>query len=230
MSLQHSPKIITDGLVLCLDAGSRKSYPGSGTVWTDLAGSNNGTLTNGPTFSSANGGSIVFDGSNDYILGPTNSFFQFGTSDFTVDSWIYINSLPISTGYVIYDNLNLGGSGARSNAFVLLITTAGKLDVFSQGSFRGASTRALSPNIWYNVILTRTSNIWNYYINGIIDSTSYTLTTNITTGGCVIGRVADASSYYMNGRMSNFKIYKNKSLSITEIQQNYNATKGRFNL
>ena len=65
--LTHSPRIITDGLVLCLDAANRQSYPGSGTVWTDLAGSNNGTLTNGPTFSSANGGSIVFDGVDDFI-------------------------------------------------------------------------------------------------------------------------------------------------------------------
>ena len=62
--LTHSPRIITDGLVLCLDAANKQSYPGSGTVWTDLAGSNNGTLTNGPTFSSANGGSIVFDACN----------------------------------------------------------------------------------------------------------------------------------------------------------------------
>ena len=66
MTLQHSPRIITDGLVLCLDAANKLSYPGSGDVWTDLAGSNNGALTNGPTFSSANGGNINFDGTNDY--------------------------------------------------------------------------------------------------------------------------------------------------------------------
>ena len=62
MALQYSPRIVTNGLVLCLDAGSRKSYGGTGNVWRDLAGSNNGTLTNGPTFSNANAGSIVFDG------------------------------------------------------------------------------------------------------------------------------------------------------------------------
>ena len=67
MALHHSPRIVTNGLVLCLDAGSRKSYGGTGNVWRDLAGSNNGTLTNGPTFSSANGGSIAFDGTNDYV-------------------------------------------------------------------------------------------------------------------------------------------------------------------
>ena len=67
MALHHSPRIVTSGLVLALDAADRNSYPGSGTTWTDLSGNaNNGTLTNGPTFNSANGGSIVFDGTNDF--------------------------------------------------------------------------------------------------------------------------------------------------------------------
>ena len=68
MSLSRGPKIVTNGLVLYLDAANKKSYPGSGTTWTDLSGNNNtGTLTNGPTFDSNNGGSIVFDGTNDYV-------------------------------------------------------------------------------------------------------------------------------------------------------------------
>ena len=67
MALSHSPSIITDSLILCLDAANTKSYPGSGTVWTDLSGNgNNVTLTNGPTYSSVDGRSIVFDGTNDY--------------------------------------------------------------------------------------------------------------------------------------------------------------------
>ena len=73
MGLAHSPKIVTNGLVLCLDAGNTKSYPGSGTAWTDLSGrGNNGTLTNGPTYSSTNGGSVVFDAVDDYVTVPHN--------------------------------------------------------------------------------------------------------------------------------------------------------------
>ena len=68
MAIFYNPRTITDGLVLCLDAANRKSYPGSGTTWTDLSGrGNTGTLTNGPTYSSANGGSIVFDGTDDIV-------------------------------------------------------------------------------------------------------------------------------------------------------------------
>ena len=68
MATLYAPRIVTDGLVLCLDAGNRKSYPGSGTSWVDMSGNNNtGTLTNGPTFGGGNGGSIVFDGVNDFV-------------------------------------------------------------------------------------------------------------------------------------------------------------------
>ena len=68
MGLSHSPRIVTNGLVLCVDAANPRSYPGAGTAWTDLSKQgNNGTLTNGPTFDSANGGSILLDGSDDYV-------------------------------------------------------------------------------------------------------------------------------------------------------------------
>ena len=74
MGVFAGPEVVEDGLVLALDAGNTKSYPGSGTTWTDLSGNgNNGTLTNGPTYSSSNGGSIVFDGVNDFV-DISNSF------------------------------------------------------------------------------------------------------------------------------------------------------------
>ena len=101
MALHHSPRVVTDGLVLCLDAASRESYPGSGTVWTDLAGSNNGTLTNGPTFNSANGGSIVFDWSNDHILGT----LQLINSSVTIEAVIKLNNTS-STKNIIAQGQN----------------------------------------------------------------------------------------------------------------------------
>jgi formylglycine-generating enzyme required for sulfatase activity len=88
--------IVSDGLVLWLDAGITPSYPTSGTTWTDLSGNNNnGTLVNGPTYSSTNGGSLVFDGTNDYVNISNSSSFNFGSGDFTVESWIRITSLAV---------------------------------------------------------------------------------------------------------------------------------------
>ena len=94
MAISYNPRIVTDGLVLALDAGNPKSYPGSGTTWTDLSGNgNNGTLTNGPTYSSANGGSIVFDGVDDYAeITDSSNNFDLGGIDATLEFWIYIPS------------------------------------------------------------------------------------------------------------------------------------------
>ena len=88
MGLSHSPRIVTDGLVFCVDAGDKMSYPGAGTTWTDLSKNrNNGTLINGPTFDSANGGSISLDGSNDYI--SVGSFNEDSSQDLSVMVWVY---------------------------------------------------------------------------------------------------------------------------------------------
>ena len=111
MALSHSPKIVTDGLVLCLDAGDGKSYGGSGTTWTDRSvNSNNGTLTNGPTFDSSNGGSIVFDGSNDYT-----SFSATKTAECTFAVWAKSNET--STGALGDMLFNAGSSGLGPDLF-----------------------------------------------------------------------------------------------------------------
>ena len=87
MGLAHSPSIVTNGLVLALDAANRKSYPGTGTTWTDISGNgNSGTLVNGPTYSSANGGSIVFDGTNDYVVTSTITNYK------SLNMWVYLDS------------------------------------------------------------------------------------------------------------------------------------------
>jgi hypothetical protein len=85
----NGPTISTNGLVLALDAGDRNSYVSGSTTWNDLVGLNNGTLTNGPTFNSANGGSIVFDGTNDYVVVPESSSVDITTNTITFGGWCY---------------------------------------------------------------------------------------------------------------------------------------------
>ena len=87
MSLHHYPKIVTNGLVLCLDAANPSSYPGTGTTWNDLIGNTNSTLVNGPTYSSSNAGIITFDGTNDYVRIPFNSIFNITSNPFSVIIW-----------------------------------------------------------------------------------------------------------------------------------------------
>ena len=109
MATDYNPSIVTDGLVLCVDAANTKSYPGSGTTWTDISSKgNNGTLTNGPTFSSGNGGAIVFDGTNDYV--------DFGSqvanlSTSTISFWIKLQNND-SRNYVIQSYTANSNNGA----------------------------------------------------------------------------------------------------------------------
>ena len=105
MSSKCGPDINENGLVLFLDAANRLSYPGSGTAWSDLSGnSNTGTLTNGPTFSAGNQGSIVFDGVDDYISG--GSIIPVGTGDYYIESWINRTTVPSNISVTIVCGLD----------------------------------------------------------------------------------------------------------------------------
>jgi hypothetical protein len=211
--------IVTAGLLLNLDAGNPASYPGTGTAWTDLSGNgNNGVLTNGPTFNSANGGSIVFDGANDYV--NVNSFANILPGNaYTKISWFYINSYMY--------NIISGGGGAQ-HAFWLAGTN--KLNAGHNGNWSTViSTTSLALNTWYfGAVTFNTTNGWALYVNGIQESTSVSTTTFSGTGGVLIGAF-DLGANVFSGRISNALIY-NRSLSPSEILQNYNAQKSRFGL
>jgi hypothetical protein len=232
MALLHSPRIVTDGLVLCLDAANRKSYPGSGTVWRDLAGSNNGTLTNGPTFNSSNGGSIVFDGVNDSL----NSSIAFSTSNFTLSLFIYIDNSTWNSRFDIFSSNVLPGVNGR----LLLYREASNIltlyHIFpnlSISTIQIFNANNIFSKKWVNVVATFKSVVSNtemsVYINGALYN-SINVNQSITA--------VHTNLYTMNrndggaptkGNLACQLMY-NRSLSPAEIQQNYNATKGRYNL
>ena len=226
MALHHSPRVVTDGLVLCLDAASRESYPGSGTVWRDLARSNNGTLINGPTFSSANGGSIVFDGTDDYVT-LSNTQIAPGTGAFTWNFWVKLNDL---------DNLSILFSGTGSNTeygVIFLVPTGEGLGYYANG-YRIQDDNTLFGLNWLYVSFVGSggadgSRNLKLYRNTIQAGSTYTNNYNFTSTTPIIGANHDSFSELMRGNISNVSYY-NRALTPTEIQQNYNATKGRYNL
>lgn len=219
MATAYSPLIVTDGLVMYLDAGNTKSYPGSGTTWTDISrNGNNGTLTNGPTFNSGNNGSIVFDGVDDYV--NINSFANIlSNTAYTKTAWFYINSYQY--------NIISGGDSAQ-HAFWLAGTN--KLHAGHNGSWSTVvSTTSLALNIWYfGAVSFDTTNGWKLYINGTQESTNSNTTTFSGTGGVLIGAYNLGANLF-NGRIALAQIY-NKTLTASEVLQNYNATKTRFGL
>jgi hypothetical protein len=239
MAFANGPKIVTDGLILALDAADRTSYPGSGTAWNDLAGSNNGTLTNGPTFNSGNGGSIVFDGVDDYVS-INSSLVLTDTTPFTSSTWIKpITGILTNTYAVIFTlkavSTHWQVSYSSDPTFNLLFAFAGTST--SVGTVSSVTT-LIPLNTWglvsvqYNGGDKSLLSSWKVYINGVEVSIRLTGSTGASTNTNSLGfrpGSGGASGNYFLGDISNHLIY-NRALSATEVLQNYNATKGRFGL
>lgn len=220
MAFRYSPKIVTDGLVLYLDAANTKSYTGSGTIWNDISRSNvNGTLINGPTFSSLNGGSIVFDGVDDGV--NLISTITLGNGNWTISMWAYANSFPSNYGRLISNN----NSGPVSNAFGM---ASGKISYHSYlvSWTQQLGNTTLNVGNWYNLIWVNTSGSMVMYVNGVADSNSFTST---TSNGGPINCIGKNWANSFSGRVATTQIY-NRALTQTEITQNFNATKSRFGL
>ena len=230
--LAHSPKIVTDGLVLCLDAGNTKSYPGSGTTWTDLSGNGkNGTLVNGVGYSGDNLGSLSFDGSNDYVGGNLGSL----NAPFTLEVFGKFNNVTQ------YNYEYFGSIGDFSADGMISISKMGTRD--SNSSYHGfmyvypGSGDARKTNIDLRttnyqhlvVVLLSSSPYIRVYKNGVegsmVDSLSAPINTN---GNYRIGTWAN-NTWWLNGNISSFKVY-NRALTASEIQQNFNALRGRFGI
>lgn len=235
------PPIVTDGLVFYVDAGNSKSYPGTGTTWTDMVGSNNGTLTNGPTFSSSNGGSIVFDDSDDIsIHGSSNDITGNNLQTLTFNAWFkasstdngYISTVKrLSTDSTLITlHSNVVGSGQLSAGHIGFMTR----------SYDNTAHDSLTDN--------NNGNGWNYgqwhyvtavvngltrilYIDGIQKASDSTFgmqsvtgnTANFTIGGF---NTSNTSALF-GGNIANVSFYR-RALSSSEILQNYNALKNRF--
>jgi hypothetical protein len=229
MSFVHSPKIVTDGLVLSLDAGNVKSYPGSGTVWTDKSGfNNNGTLINGPTFNSDNGGSIVFDGSNDGV-NLNNNFISiqnnvtvevFIKSNTTQNTKIFVSNYTQVSGPT---GFGIGISDSTNNVIKWFTGNLGTTNTIF-------SNTVINNNQYYHVVGTYDGSTKILYVNGIAESSASVINNiNNTSTLANIGYVQALSSQYFNGSISNARVY-NRALSAQEVLQNYNATKSRFGL
>ena len=230
--------IVTDGLVLYLDAGNRASYPGSGTTWRDLSAyKNNGTLTNGPTFSSANGGSIVFDGTDDYVNIGNQSALNFTSGVFSIEAWFYIPSTWTSGAR--YPNLFSKGpiAGFDTDGWSLWVfrdwgEVSGPYS-WGYGARNGGTymyvARGSAPsNTYIYAVATVDGSTIRIYENGFqVNTGAQTINPGLNSTDVLIGR--DPSSIYFPGRVAIIRAY-NRALSASEVLQNYNAQKSRFGL
>jgi hypothetical protein len=238
MGFYRGPNIVTDGLVLSLDAGNAKSYPGSGTTWYDKSGNNyNGALTNGPTFNSDNGGSIVFDGSNDRIKISSISAPVAKLPSFSVAIWFnrgaqgdkYLYAEVDDTDGNAYWGITSGYPPKEPNLRIFTRNDSGV------GEFQfnpDTINTVIYDNIWRNLVLVYDSNLITFYIDGkFISSHNWTKSSFESLNSVHIGgwQFGNSQGGYMNGNISNVNTY-GIALTSQEVLQNYNATKSRFNL
>jgi hypothetical protein len=220
MAISYNPTIIRDNLVLCLDAANRKSYPTTGTTWTDLSGrGNNGTLVNTPTYSSGNGGFLVFGGSNQYVNLGTQSNLT-GITNITVCGWSQGTG-----GYIIDRYYNT----TSNNGWLLYTDTlSGRKNASTFISV--PSNYSPSLNEWVYTVGVISGDVWSVYVNG-------TIRNSVTAGD---GTTVFANNVMYMGAIPHFSIYNNikiaqvsiynRALSAAEIKQNFNATRSRFSI
>ena len=220
-----TPKLVTDGLSLALDAGSHISYNLGSTTWRDLSGRNrNGTLTNGPTFSFNKGGSLIFDGSNDYVdLGNSNIFTP--TGNFSISAWFRQNAGTGGTRYIFGkdNNDNIGTYAIYLSLDFIFLTSARPMVI---------NDKRYDDGIWHHAVCTVNSSGKDVYIDGVKKNTTqgslaaYPIGTS--AANLNIGRKGNGTSY-LNGGVAMVSLY-NRVLTQQEVQQNFNAKRTRFGI
>ena len=214
------PAIVTDGLVLNLDAGFTPSYPTTGTSWYDISSnSKTVTLTNGPSFNSNSGGGIVFDGADDYgNLGTIGGY----TNKFSCEAWFK------TTSSASWKDIICGGCGD-----IIFTINGNYVNFGSQCSspipHLNYSTTAVNSGAWFFASVTYDSGVAKVYVNATLENTYTRSDASQTPGTVFVGSNADGSGEFFNGTIAVVRMY-NRVLSQSEITQNYNAQKGRFGL
>jgi hypothetical protein len=249
MSRKNGPSIITNGLVLYLDAANKQSYVSGSTSWIDVSSNNNnGTLTNGPTFNTGSGGSIVFDGVDDQVNCGDIDLLG-GATAATWEVWFKATTINNSSYWKsLLTTWNDGDTGpghtwvldthyaSWSFSVRFVGDTSEYPTIFWEG---GTGRNDFVSNTWYHMVGVFDSSQANadklkIYING-----SYVASQDIGNRTTIANKTANERlklgvdrniSAPLDGNIAIARIYKNKGLTAAEVLQNYNATKGRFGL
>lgn len=230
MGLGHSPRIVTDGLVLCLDAANKRSYGGSGTTWTDLKGGNNGTLTNmdSSNFSNDGAGSLTFDGSNEYVTFGTQAL----PSRITVEFWVSLDTITGVHGnsfLIGHENSSNGSYRINySNTSISWVCCTTNNSWYSAGTSISSSSFSTGSKI-YHVVGSYDGSNNKIYIDGVLHGTGANISGNIRSaaGNYTLSKPAATNLNYFKGKIYSNRRY-NRALTAEEVRQNYLATKERY--
>lgn len=217
---EPAPSIVTEGLTFHVDAGNISSYSGSGTTWTDLSGNGiDGTFVNGPTYSSDDGGKIVFDNSDDYI-NFTSPTLAFGTGPFAMEIWVKVTSAPDQ-----FDQIMQGRTPDATGVFWGY--RSGNLDFLDNNDSYPLLRKSWpTQGEWTHLVITRdASNIVSLYRNGVLDEGTVSNELSFDQTEMTIG---SSFGYNVGREVGLARLYVNKGLSAEEVTQNYDDAKSRF--
>jgi hypothetical protein len=231
MTLFHGPKVVTNGLAVLLDSGNSRSYPGTGTAWSDISGNtNNGTLTNGITYSSSNKGLLSFDGTDDFVVGniPSSTF----SGAHSISCWFYRRTVTQWAG-LFSNNVN-----TSSCSLLTFIDSTNSIGINNAGVSNNGFSVDLGTHLnkWiyctivFNGATNGSSGTVYAYKDGTLLSNTGTLSWNLSTGSqYYVGRHWTSGTQILDGFIPQISVYT-RALSAAEVLQNYNATKSRFGL
>jgi hypothetical protein len=231
----ETPTLIIQGLVFQADAGNLASYAGSGTIWNDLSGSNQGTLTNGPSYTTGNGGSVVFDGIDDVI--SFGNILNMGLASWTISCWVKFDGGSGLMGII-------GKTSYRSyeGRYSIYIDNNNLVAFFQPGPSSMIISTPLTPyldNKFHQLTLSiNRSSMMYFYVDGIsvgtpLDVSSTSAMNPNSSDKFYIGSYASNDGqnplYFFKGNMGQALIY-NRALSAQEVTTNFNVHKSRFGL
>jgi len=222
--------IVTDGLIFRVDAGDESSYPGSGTTWTDVINGNNGTILNGATYNSAQGGYFEFDGVDDKVDFGRPAILE--SYPLSIDVWFYADTTASKNDGIITKGTTRGNTSQRN--FDVFGNGTDLIFVISNNSTYIVNIRSTYPSIeqWHHLVFmwdgTTNANGAKMYLNGSLFAQGNASATNSATGHEIFAG-GNRAGFFLDGRISAIKMY-NKTLSASEALQNYNASKDRYGL
>lgn len=215
-----APSLITSNLVLHLDAGDSGSYPGTGTTWTDLSPSGNDfTLSGSPTWSSAEGGHFVFDGTDDYASG-TDTDFPINAEACTMSVWCTNETETSSWGMAL-----AYGTDGQDLCRALGVDPTEHPVAAHYGSDI-ADTSTFTVGAWTNLVSVYDGTDIEFYVNATSIGT-LTVTLAVALNLAYVGQQINAFSEFWNGKISHCLIY-DVALSAAQVQQNYDAISVRY--
>jgi len=234
MGVGYGPSIVTNGLSLVLDAANPRSYPGTGSSWYDISGNGKNASGVSVSYSTSNAGYMVLNGSNYFTVPPIN----FGSNNFTIELWTQPASLSsveeileTASSNTANNSYNVVSGYPNSNEISYYLSSGGASWDIASGVAIGTG---LSSGKWYHLVLSRVANSFIPYVNGALSGTVttsssalYNYTSNLAIGTFLVNGQPSGS---YSGNLSVVRLYTGVGLSQQQVQQNFNAYRGRYGI